>query len=108
MENRDTENSAQALQLGRSRDKLIRIFAVTLVIAVMSATLFNIVLPDIRAQFGLSFAQVSWMSSAYLVVYAIGSVVYGKLADMYKLKAVSTCGLMIMAIGSLIGLIAQN
>jgi len=92
----------------RNRENLVRVFAFTLVIGVMSATLFNIVLPDIRAQFGLSFAQVSWVSSVYLLVYAIGSVVYGKLADMYKLKSIITFGLLLMAIGSLTGLSAQS
>ncbi|MBD0383002.1 MFS transporter [Paenibacillus sedimenti] len=89
-------------------EKLIRILAFTLVISVMSATIFNIVLPQISAEFQLSFAQVSWVSSAFLLIYAIGTVIYGKLADTYKLKNLITFGLIFFAIGSMIGLAAQD
>ncbi|WP_199615161.1 MFS transporter [Paenibacillus alkalitolerans] len=88
-------------------EKLIRILAFTLVISVMSATMFNIVLPQIRADFQLSFAQVSWVSSAFLLIYALGTVIYGKLSDTYKLKNLITFGLIFFALGSMIGLAAQ-
>ncbi|MFE5323541.1 MFS transporter [Paenibacillus sp. NPDC056579] len=88
-------------------EKLIRILAFTLVISVMSATMFNIVLPEIRDDFQLSFAQVSWVSSAFLLIYALGTVIYGKLADTFKLKHLLTFGLIFFAAGSMIGLAAQ-
>lgn len=88
-------------------EKLIRILAFTLVISVMSATMFNIVLPEIRSEFQLSFAQLSWVTSAFLLIYAIGTVIYGKLADIYKLKNLLTFGLIFFVFGSLIGLVAQ-
>lgn len=97
----DTEVSQQA------GEKLIRILAFTLVISVMSATMFNIVLPEIRDDFQLSFTQVSWVSSAFLLIYALGTVIYGKLADTYKLKHLLTFGLIFFAVGSMIGLAAQ-
>lgn len=86
---------------------MIRILAFTLSISVMSATMFNIVLPEIRAEFQLSFVQVSWVTSAYLLIYAIGTMIYGKLADIYKLKNLLTFGLIFFAFGSMIGLAAQ-
>ncbi|UUZ97746.1 MFS transporter [Paenibacillus sp. P25] len=82
--------------------------AFTLVISVMSATMFNIVLPEIAADFQLSFSQVSWVSSAFLLIYAVGTVIYGKLADIYKLKNLLTFGLVFFALGSIIGLSAQS
>ncbi|WP_169089142.1 MFS transporter [Paenibacillus sp. PL91] len=88
-------------------ERLIRILAFTLVVSVMSATMFNIVLPEIRAEFQLSLPQVSWVTSAFLLIYAIGTVIYGKLADIYKLKNLLTFGLIFFAFGSMIGLTAQ-
>ncbi|AFC30996.1 tetracycline repressor protein [Paenibacillus mucilaginosus 3016] len=88
-------------------EKVIRILAFTLVISVMSATMFNIVLPEIRREFQLSLVQVSWVTSSFLLIYAIGTVIYGKLADLYKLKDLLTFGLLFFAFGSLIGLAAQ-
>lgn len=89
-----------------SADKLIRILAFTMVLSSMSATMFNIVLPEISNEFQLSFAQVSWVSAIYLLIYAIGSVIYGKLADMFKLKNLLTAGLLVFTIGSIVGLSA--
>ncbi|RCW47865.1 MFS transporter [Paenibacillus prosopidis] len=99
------ETGVQQQQAG---EKLIRILAFTLVISVMSATMFNIVLPEIGAEFHLSLAQVSWVTSAFLLIYAIGTVTYGKLADTYKLKNLITFGLIFFALGSMIGLAAQD
>lgn len=70
--------------------------------------MFNIVLPEIRKEFHLSLAQVSWVSTAYMLTYAIGSVTYAKLADLYRLKNLLTVGLIILACGSFIGLTAQT
>jgi DHA2 family metal-tetracycline-proton antiporter-like MFS transporter len=89
-------------------EKIIRILAVTLALGVMSATMYNIALPVIRSEFQLSFSQVSWITSAYLLIFAIGTVVYGKLADIWKLKNLITFGLSIFALGSMIGLFAQE
>ncbi|MGG3661311.1 MFS transporter [Bacillus gobiensis] len=92
----------------QSREKIIRLLAFTLVISVMSATMFNIVLPEISADYHLSYSQVSWVSSAFLLIYAIGTVIYGKLADSYKLKNLLTFGLIFFALGSMIGLAFQD
>ncbi|GIO12684.1 MFS transporter [Cohnella xylanilytica] len=98
----------QSALSAESSDKLLRIVSLTLTIAVMCATMFNIVLGQIKTEFGLGYSEVSWISSAYLLVYAIGSVIYGKLADIYKLKNVVTFGFATFAIGSLIGLAANS
>lgn len=89
-------------------DKLIRLLVFTLTISVMSAYMFAIVLPQIREEFGLTNAEVSWVTSAYGLIYAIGAVTYGKLADRYKLKNLLTFGLLFFVFGSLIGLASQT
>ncbi|AJY76970.1 MFS transporter [Paenibacillus beijingensis] len=89
-------------------EKLIRILMMTLTLSVISAFMFNIVLPQIRDEFDLTTSEVSWMSSAYTLIYAIGSVTYGKLADRYRLKNLLTFGLLLFAFGSLIGLFSQT
>ncbi|GMK48297.1 MFS transporter [Paenibacillus glycanilyticus] len=87
---------------------LIKLLAFTLIISSMSATMFNIVLPEIRTDFELSMAQVSWVSTAYLLIYAVGSVIYGKLLDRYQAKNLITFGLLVFASGSLLGLLAGS
>lgn len=87
---------------------MIWILAFTMSITVMTSLMFNIVLPEIRADYDLSLAQASWVSTAYLLVFAIGTVFYGKLADVYRLKNLLTFGIIFFALGSMIGLSAQD
>ncbi|OCT11368.1 antiporter [Paenibacillus pectinilyticus] len=92
----------------QTADKLMRILMFTMALSMMSGVMFNIALPKISSEFHLSIAQVSWLSSAYILIYAIGAVTYGKLADRYRLKDLVTFGLLLFAVGSLIGLTSQT
>ncbi|MFP5112976.1 MFS transporter [Bacillaceae bacterium C204] len=89
-------------------DKLMPIVMFTLVLSSMSVLMFNFILPEISEAFNLTTAQVSWVTSSYAFIYGIGTVVYGKLADRYKLKNLLTFGLLFFAFGSLIGLVSQT
>ncbi|WP_117170248.1 MFS transporter [Paraliobacillus sediminis] len=87
---------------------LMRILVFTLIISVMNATMFNVALPVISKQFQLSPSQVSWITTGYMIVYAIGTVTFGKLTDKYGLKGLLTFGLLIFALGSVVGLVATQ
>ncbi|UFJ39287.1 MFS transporter [Brevibacillus humidisoli] len=92
----------------RIGEKLMYIVMFTLALSAMSVLMFNLVLPQISEEFLLNNAQVSWVTSAYALIYGIGTVVYGKLADRYKLKDLLTFGVILFALGSLLGLAAQT
>jgi len=87
---------------------MLGLLVFTLIISVMNATMFNVVLPNISKQFQLSPSQVSWIITGYMIVYAIGSVTYGKLTDRYSLKNLLTFGLLFFAVGSVVGLVATQ
>lgn len=89
-------------------EKLLIVLFFTLILSVMNATMFNVALPDIRTEFDLTSAEVGWVLSGFIVVYAIGSVTYGKLADQFPLKKLLTFGLLVLAVGSLFGLFATS
>lgn len=88
-------------------EKLIRILAFTMILSSMSATMFNIVLQEMRAEFHLTLSQVSWVTAVYMLIYAVGSVIYGKLADTYKLKNLISFGLTLFFLGSIVGVAAN-
>ncbi|WP_096189623.1 MFS transporter [Evansella halocellulosilytica] len=92
----------------RKEEILLNILVFTLIFSVMNVFLFNVVLPVIRNEFVLTSSQVSWMMSSYMIVYATGTVFYGKLADQYRLKDLLTFGLLVFAFGSLIGVTSVN
>lgn len=89
-------------------DKLLRILVFALIFSVMNGTMFNVALPIIGKEFSLLPSQVSWVMTSYMVLYAIGSVVFGKLADRYRLKDLLTYGLLLFAAGSIVGMLATE
>lgn len=84
METKGTEQTGETL---------MRIVMFTVTLSSMGVLMFIYVLPDISKEFHLSLSHVSWLSSSYSLIYAIGTVTYGKLADRYKLKNLLTFGL---------------
>jgi DHA2 family metal-tetracycline-proton antiporter-like MFS transporter len=87
---------------------LMRLLMFTVTLSSMNALMFNIVLPQISEEFGLSYGQAGWLASAYTVLYAFGTVTYGKLADRFRLGNVLTVALVLFAAGSLVGLTAAS
>ncbi|MDD9266882.1 MFS transporter [Paenibacillus sp. GCM10023248] len=95
-------------QVPNNSKQLMRVLMFTLTISMMTGIMFNIALPKISEQFSLSLSQVSWLSSAYILIYAVGAVTYGKLADRYPLRSLVTFGLLLFGAGSLLGLASQS
>jgi len=93
---------------GRHAEKLLKVLVCTLIISVMNVAMFNVVLPQISQEFDLAPSQVSWIMTSYMILYAVGTVTYGKLADTIKLKNLVTFGLVLFALGSLTGLTAAT
>lgn len=87
---------------------LMRLMMFTVTLSSLNALTFNVVIPEISEEFNLTLAQVSWLSSAYTLIYAFGTVTYGKLSDRFQLKNLLTFGLSVFAAGSLIGFISQT
>jgi len=94
--------------LERTGMRLMRLMMVTAALSFMSAMSFNIVVPEISRQFGITLAQASWLSSGYTLIYGFGTVVYGKLADRFSLRPIITTGLFVFTAGSLTGLLSQT
>lgn len=77
-------------------------------ITVMNTTMFNIAIPSISSQFNLTATLASWIVTSYSVVFAIGAVMYGRLTGLYPINRLITIGLILLGIGSLIGIMANS
>jgi DHA2 family metal-tetracycline-proton antiporter-like MFS transporter len=88
--------------------KLIYVLCTIVLFVVMNATIFNVALPTIAEKFSLSTPQVSWIVVGYAMITAIGSITYGKLADVYPLKPFFVIGLSLFVIGSILGFFSQS
>lgn len=83
--------------------KVILLICVALAFAVMNGTMFNIALPDVAETFSLSTTQVSWMVTSFTTVFALGTLIYGRLADIFPIRTLYTVGIALLSIGGLIG-----
>jgi DHA2 family metal-tetracycline-proton antiporter-like MFS transporter len=88
--------------------RLVYALSFVLFFTVMNATMFNVALPAIAGEFGLRSSAVSWVATIYSVLYALGSLLFGKLADRLPLKRLITVGLLAFAAGSAIGVFADS
>jgi DHA2 family metal-tetracycline-proton antiporter-like MFS transporter len=74
---------------------------------VLNETVFNVSTPAIARQYGLSPSGVSWVMTTFIVFFGIGSVIYGRLSDIFSLKRLIVIGVLIYAAGSMGGFIFQ-
>lgn len=94
--------------INKRREILLWVVMLTVTLSSMSILLFNFVLPLIQKEFGLTYSQVSWVTSAYTLLYGIGTAIYGKLADRYKLKNLLMFGLIVFSFASLLGFFSTS
>ena len=82
--------------------------AVTIFFSVLNGVMFNVAIPEIASTFGLIPSQVSWVMTAYMITFALGALIYGKLADSIPVKRLITTGLVLLNLGSVLGFFAGN
>lgn len=90
------------------RTKLVAVLSVALFFSVMNGSMFIVALPDIAREFALLPSQAGWVIVGYAIIFALGSMTYGKLADIYSLRRLITFGVSLFAVGSLIGLFSNG
>lgn len=77
-------------------------------VSVLNSSMVNIVVPVIGRDFGASEAQVGWVVTGFLLIYAIGIPLYGRVADIFSLRRAFAFGLLLFAIGSLVCALAPT
>lgn len=94
--------------LSPSQQPLVRWMTYLIFFAVLNETVFNVSTPKIAEEFGLNAATVSWVMTIFMVFFGIGSVIYGKLADLYSLRKLIEFGTWLYCAGSVLGFIMQD
>ena len=92
----------------RSTRLLLAVLISTVFVAVLNTSMVNVSVPNIREEFGATEGQVGWVITGYLLVYAVGIPLYGRVSDLFSLKRTFTLGLVVFAIGSLFCALAPN
>ena len=77
-------------------------------VSVLNSSMVNVTVPVIGREFGASAGQVGWVITGYLLVYAVGIPLYGRVSDLFSLRTTFTLGLVTFAVGSLICALAPS
>jgi DHA2 family metal-tetracycline-proton antiporter-like MFS transporter len=96
-----TQNPANA-------KRIVPLMIYLIFFAVLNETVFNVSTPMIARQFSLSAAGVSWMMTIFMVFFGIGSVIYGRLSDIYSLRGLIIAGIVVYDAGSIMGFALQS
>jgi DHA2 family metal-tetracycline-proton antiporter-like MFS transporter len=93
-------------------DKIVMpVWTFGLFIVMMNTTMFNVSIPRIIRDIGVSAALGSWIVSSYLIGYAISSisiVIYSRLSDVLPIRRLLSVGLLILGLSSVFGIFATN
>ena len=94
---------------GRVDTRLLLAVVISAVfVSVMNSSMVNVAIPVIREDFGASEAQVGWVITGYLLLYAVGIPLYGRASDVFSLRRAFSLGLLVFALGSLVSALAPN
>ena len=74
----------------------------SLLIASMDATIVNVAIPSIRAEFHASPAQLQWVIDVYTLVLASLLLLAGATGDRFGRRRIFQTGLVVFALGSLV------
>lgn len=83
--------------------RLILVLCGCVFFAVINSTMFNVAIPFIKGAYHLTSGQSSLITVVYLAVFSVGTMVYGKLADIFPLRQLYLLGLGMLIVGSLLG-----
>ena len=87
---------------------LLAVVVSAILVSVLNQTFTNVVVPDIQDDFGTSQGQTGWVITGYMLIFAVGIPLYGRIADLYSLRLVFSTGLLVLAAGSLVCALAPT
>ncbi len=74
----------------------------------LNETVFNVSTPAISKAFSLTPSGVSWVMTSFIVFFAMGSVIFGRLSDIFSIKRLILIGIVIYADASVAGFAVQS
>src|SRR5919199_1339457 len=87
---------------------LLAILISAVFVSVLNQSMVNVAVPNIQDQFRASEGQVGWVITGYLLVYAVGIPLYGRVSDIFSLRWTFVLGLLTFAVGSLFCALAPS
>jgi len=93
----------------RARGKaLLVIMALAVFVSVLNNSMINVAIPEIRLDLDVSASAIGWIITAYALVFAVGTALYGRITDFVSLRLTFLVALAVFACGSLLCALAPN
>lgn len=89
-------------------NKIILIWSIVTLLAVMNTTMFNVALPSILIDFSLNSSTASLLVSNYSIMFAISTLTFSRLSDFISLSRLLLFGISILGITSIIGFFSTH
>lgn len=90
-------------------DKIVMpVWTFGLFIVVMNTTTFNVSIPSIILDLGVTADLGSWIISSYSIGYALSTVIYSRLSDAVPIRSLLLVGLTILGGSSIFGIFARD
>lgn len=86
----------------------IPIWSIGSFLVVMNTTMFNVSLPNIMTDLGITAGPGSWIVSGYSVVFALSTIIFSRLSDSIPIRKLLVIGLGLLGISSVIGYLANR
>lgn len=104
----DTRPLYERPEIFEKRWFLLGVMCLSLVMVVMSVSGLNVALPSIQQDLDASATDLQWIVDAYALVFAGLLLTAGAIGDRFGRKTALMGGLMVFALGSLIGAFADT
>lgn len=86
----------------------LAVLATAQFLVVLSTSIVNVALPEIRTGLGLSAAGLSWVVNAYVLVFGALLLPGGRAGDVYGLRRVFLAGIGLFAVSSVAAAVANG
>ena len=74
----------------------------------IDVSIVNVALPSMQAALGASDSQIEWVVAAYILVFALGLLPFGRAGDIHGRRRVFILGVAIFTFGSALCGLAPN
>ncbi|MEV0704100.1 MFS transporter [Saccharopolyspora sp. NPDC050389] len=102
-----TSTSTEPERTG-SGTALLAVLMPAILVTVTASDMVNLMLPSIGAEFGASEAELAWVVTGFLLMFAIGIPLYGRISDRVSLRSLFAFALVTYAVGSLVCALAPE
>ncbi|WP_343059767.1 MFS transporter [Saccharibacillus deserti] len=86
----------------------ILMFSIAIILVIMNTAMFNMALPDVTADFGISGTSASWIVTGYSIMFAISSITFSRLSDFVPLRRLLITGLIALGLAGVVGFFSQS